>query len=280
VVKVSTASHAHTAPTGALDVSILPLCDGAVLPTEALAATRPRVPPGYGVQEHCLPFTTATALGLLVRAPITFGFCDPADVPGGAHSFVSPIEPEASTPSDSRVFYVQDDPACSFAGNAFTFTALQEPATGRYVVAPGLSFFDRRDQQHLFKLHLPFIIRTPDTIDTLFTAAINRVAPFEVLSGLVESDWYADPVNLILRKPGPLVSVHVQKGEPVGQLVFLDRPHRGARVTALPAHARLTRSIASQYWEWKQRLHADRSAYKHIVREGLISASRSGSDDA
>jgi hypothetical protein len=276
MVKTSSASHTSKDSADALEVSILPLCDGAVLPTAAPASTRPRVPPGYGVQEHCLPFTTATALGLLVRAPITFGFCDPADVPAGARSFVSPIEPEVSPPPDTRVFYVQDDPACSFGGNAFTFTALQEPGTGRCVVAPGLSFFDRSDQQHLFKLHLPFIIRTPDTINTLFTAAINRIAPFEVLSGLVESDWYADPVNLILRKPGSPASVHVQKGDPVAQLLFIDRMHRSASMTALPPHARLTRNIASQYWEWRQRHQADRSAYKHIAREGLASATRPG----
>ena len=249
-----------------MELQILPLVPGAVLPTPAPATTRPRVPPGYGVQEHCVPFTAATAAGLLVRSPIAFGLCEPDDLPPAAHSFVSPLEDRNNRP-DPRVFYVLDDPACSFSGNAFSFTAVPGPQRGAPVpIAPGLSFFDRADQLELFKLHLPYICRTNDGVDTLFLPPINRVAKFEVLSGLVETDWYAYPVNLVLRKPAQRGAVHVAKGDPVAQLVFTDRTWRRAEVKVVAEHARLARQLKAEMDEWRQQHGADRGAYKQLLR--------------
>jgi len=100
-----------------MDVNILPLVSGVGLPTAAPAVARSEIPPGYGVQEQCLPFTAATALGFLIKSPITFGFCLPGDVPAGAHSFRSPLDTERR--DDQRLFYVKDDPSCGFLKNAF-----------------------------------------------------------------------------------------------------------------------------------------------------------------
>src|SRR5215813_835472 len=108
-----------------MDVQFLPLVPGAVLPTAPGATTRAPVPAGYGVQEQCLPFTAATALGLLVRSPIGFGLCAIDEVPAGARAFRSPLETETAR-GDRRVFYIVDDPICRFIGNAFTFDALKD----------------------------------------------------------------------------------------------------------------------------------------------------------
>jgi Family of unknown function (DUF6065) len=243
-----------------MEVQFLPLVPNAVMPIASPATTRSPVPHGYGVQEQCLPFTAATALGLLVRSPITFGLCRAHEVPEGGHPFRSPLDSVSTEPSDPRVFYVRDDTQCRFSGNAFTF----ESSGGG--VVPGLSFFDREDQQHLFKVHLPFLCRTTAGIDTLFLSPINRAAPFDVLSGLVETDWYSSPVNLILRKPPGARPVHVMKGTALAQLVFLDRALRRANVRILPEHAKLSRDLKAAMQAWDRQHHQDRSAYKKLVR--------------
>lgn len=245
----------------AMDVFFVPLVRDAVLPCAAPASTRSPVPPGYGVQEQCLPFTAATALGLLIGSPVSFGYCPIAEVPPGGHPFTSPREqPSPSARESSMVFYVVDDPACRFTGNAFTF----ELGDGGRV--PGLSFFDRLDQQDLFKVHLPYICRTSQGIDALFLAPINRATPFGVLSGLVEADWYASPVNVILRKPTGIVSAHVAKGEAIAQLVFIERAHRRPEVTVLAEHARVARDVKAEMREFDRRHLEDRAVYKKLAR--------------
>jgi hypothetical protein len=168
---------------------------------------------------------------------------------------------------DECVFYVIDDPPCRFVKNAFRFDALKDRDHGSYTpVVPGVSFFDRVDQRELFKLHLPYIFRTSGEVDTLFLPLINRSAPVDVLSGLVETDWYANPVNLILRQPQGAANVHISKGDPVAQLVFIERSHRRPQVTVVPAHARFARELKLMMSEWHRRHSADRSAYKQLVR--------------
>ena len=101
--------------------------------------------------------------------------------------------------TESRVFYVFDRPECKFRGNAYQLEGI--PVDGSpALIEPGMSFFDRPDQQHLFKLHLPYIWRTAQAVDTLFLPLLNRPSKgLEVQSGLVETDWYPSPVNLISR---------------------------------------------------------------------------------
>src|SRR5512135_2651944 len=195
-----------------MQVQVFPLVPNAILPVKAPAMTRRSAPSGYGVQEQCLPFTAATALGWLIRSPFAFGLCTSDDVPRGARTFRAPLQP----PSDARVFYVVDDAACRFERNAFTFeTLLFRDGSGKLLaytpVEPGLSFFERDDQTDLFKVHLPYVIQTPSDVGCLFIPALNRDSTLTVLSGLVETDWYAHPVNLVARIPSRK-TFHVAKG--------------------------------------------------------------------
>jgi hypothetical protein len=256
-----------------LEVQIFPLVPEIALPTPARATTRQDVPAGYGVQEHCLPFTAANALGFLIRSPITFGLCLPCEVPPGGHAFRSPLDrPGIPTEyADERVFYVKDDANCRFIKNAFTMDALEvnDSRGKRQInpVEPGLSFFDREDQLDHFKLHLPYIWRTPPEVDTLFLPLINRQTQWLTpVSGLVETDWYAHPVNLVFRKPPAGISIHIATGDPVCQVIFLPRSHRRPILKVLAQHARLARDLRAALVQWYQLRGRDRSAYKRLAR--------------
>jgi hypothetical protein len=130
---------------------------------------------------------------------------------------------------------------------------------------PGLSFFDRADQQDLFKLHLPYIWRTPENIDTLFLPLVNRTAQaLEVQSGLVETDWYSGPVNMILRKPA--TPVHFRQGELVAQAILISRNLRRPSVEAAASHSRLARYTRQGLATWYDQHAKERSAYKMLAR--------------
>jgi hypothetical protein len=159
------------------------------------------------------------------------------------------------------VFYVRDDEPCRFTGNAYHL----QREDGAVEVEPGLSFFDRDDQQDLFKLHLPYVWRTPPQIDTLFSAPVNRRAHgFDVLAGLVETDWYASPVNLVLRAAG--TPIHVRAGDAIAQAVLIGRDQRHPDVRVSPGHSRTTRETFKDLREWQSRHARDRSAYKALAR--------------
>ncbi len=255
------------------EIQVFPLVANVALPEPAPAKTRARVPPGYGVQEQCLPFTAATALGFLVKSPIDFGLCLPAEVPADGRAFRSPLDRPGIGQGfdDARVFYVKDNPHCHFVGNAFALEELPTvtPPGGRAstVLEPGISFFDRADQGELFKLHLPYVWRTPEAVDALFLPPINRCAPgFEVLAGLVETDWYASPVNLVLRKPPAGHSVHVAAGTVVAQVIFVARAQRRPVLKVVPAHARIARELRGALVQWYRQRAADRSTYRRLAR--------------
>lgn len=256
-----------------LDVEVFPLVPNAVLPEPAPARIRRDVPPGYGVQEQCLPFTAATSLGFLIPSPIAFGLCPSSDVPQDGHAFRSPLDRPRSDGAfaDERVFYVKDAPSRRFVKNAFTLDTIEIQVPGRksYIkpVQPGLSFFDRDDQNDLFKIHLPYIWRTPPDVDTLFVPAINRTKlALIVLSGLVETDWYANPVNLVLRKPPPGHSVHVVVGDPIAQVIFLSRSYPHPTLMVLISHSRKGRHLRAEMLRWYGQHTKDRSAYKKLAR--------------
>jgi hypothetical protein len=249
----------------AMEINIVPLVPEAVLPLIASAKTRPVVPSGYGIQEQCLPFTSAAALGLLVRSPISFGYCRTDEIPMESHGLRSPLKGDPRTcPDDELVFYVVDDPSCQFVRNTFHYVEGARAAANAPVFAPGLSFFDRDDQVDLFKLHLPYICRTDPEIDTLFLHPLNRTHPFDVMSGLVETDWYSSAIDLVLRPHGS--TVHVAKGDILAQLVFIHRLQRHATVRVQADHSRLTRDVRSSMAQWLQHHAADRSAYKRLAR--------------
>ncbi|MGH9958943.1 MAG: DUF6065 family protein [Pyrinomonadaceae bacterium] len=265
-----------------LEVQIFPLVSKLALPVAATAATRSNVPPGYGVQEHCLPFTAATALGFLIRSPISFGICAQEDVPRDGHAFRSPLARplQPGVAQDDSVFYVKDDANCGFAKNAFTLDVLDDRKNGWSAPRqPGISFFDREDQQDLFKLHLPYIWRTPVEVDALFLPVINRSSRgLNMLSGLVETDWYASQVNLVFGKSHAGYPVHVSTGDFVAQIIFVPRSHRRPSLRVLAPHARTARDMRAELAEWYRQHGADRSAYKRLARSqhGRIKELHSG----
>lgn len=270
-----------------LEVQVFPLVPDVALPVPARPTTRQQVPAGYGVQEHCLPFTAANALGFLIKSPITFGLCPPHEVPIGCHAFRSPMDrPGISKEyADERVFYVKDDASCRFIKNAFTMEPLEinDHQGKRRItpIEPGLSFFDREDQLDHFKLHLPYIWRTPTEVDALFLPAINRRTHWlPVVCGLVETDWYAHPVNLVFRKPPAGISVHIVAGDTVCQVIFIPRSHRRPTLKVLASHARLARDLRAALVEWYQQRGRDRSAYKQLARSqhGRVQTENPGSN--
>jgi hypothetical protein len=249
-------------------VKIVPLVPRVRLPRPASARTRDSVPAGYGVQEQCLPFTAANALGVLIPSPIRFGLCPPQELPAGCRAFRSPLDRPASDGRypDARVFYVCDDADCGFVGNAYAFDGVAAAhARNGGILEPGLSFFDRDDQQSLFKLHLPYVWRTPERVDTLFLPSLNRPANgLGVQCGLVETDWYASPVNLILSKPSG--SIHVQAGDVVAQAILVPRDLRRIGIEEPAEHARIIRETRKGLSEWNNQLAKDRNAYKVLAR--------------
>jgi hypothetical protein len=256
-----------------IEVQVFPLVSNLALPKPAPATTRSPIPPGYGVQEQCLPFTAATALGFLIESPIAFGLCLSADVPPDAHAFRSPFDRPRSdgTFGDERLFYVKDNPRCSFGNNAYTLDAFEIVGSqGKRAYAPlepGISFFDRTDQLDLFKLHLPYIWRTPPDVDALFLPAINRpMLPLTILSGLVETDWYANPINLVIRKPPGNYTLHVAAGDLVAQVIFLPRADRRPTLKVIASHARGARDFRAALAEWYEHRAQERSAYKILAR--------------
>lgn len=254
-----------------MDVHILPLVPNVSLPTPAPPVARSDIPPGYGVQEQCLPFTAATALGFLIKSPITFGLCLLSEIPAGVNAFHSPLDAKRQPPEDERVFYVKDDPDCRFLKNAFKMEPIEIAGpVGKQLltpVQPGLSFFDREDQRDLFKIHLPYIWRTPPEVDTVFLPGINRpTQELTILTGLVETDWYANPVNMICRKPPLGDSIHVAAGDIIAQAIFVNRSHRRPSLHVLASHNRLARDLRAELVEWYKLHDHDRSAYKKIAR--------------
>lgn len=248
--------------------TFVPLVAIARLPNLASARTRTEVPPGYGVREQCVPFTAASALGVLIPSPIRFGLCRPDELPAGSRTLRSPVEQmdAAGRFADTRLFYVFDDPDCSFFGNAYELTADPRkscPFRGR---EPGLSFFDRKDQQNLFKLHLPYIWRTPLGLDCLFMPPLNRSSRgFGVACGLVETDWYASPINLVLGKPLGS-SVHVAVGDPLAQAVLVPRSLRRSALEVAETPSQVYDYALRELAEWDQQIAEDRSAYKILAR--------------
>jgi hypothetical protein len=130
---------------------------------------------------------------------------------------------------------------------------------------PGLSFFDRSDQRRLIKLHLPYIWRTPDSVDTLFLPLLNRPSGgLEVLCGLVETDWYASPVNLVLGTPsGP---VHVDAGDAVAQAIFVPRTLRRAMLEFATERAQVSLDARKNLADWDRQHAENRSVYKILAR--------------
>ena len=254
----------------AATLKLIPLVPNVALPRTASARTRMSVPPGYGVQEQCLPFTAASALGVIIPSPIRFGFCTLDALPNGCRAFRSPAnKPDtAGNYAEPRVFYVFDNPEVRFAGNAYELRGVSGKDSSASVQEPGISFFDRDDQSGVIKLHLPYIWRTPEMVDTLFLPLLNRRGcGLEVKCGLVETDWYASPVNLALGlPPGP---VHIGIGDPVAQAIFIPRALRRPHLESVAEHDQLNLEARSDLADWDKRHAEDRSLYKVLARSAV-----------
>ncbi len=232
-------------------------------PAPSSPRTREKVPSGYGTREQCLPFVEASRLGLTIPSPFAWGYCKPVDVPVGTRSFRSPVSGGCS----ERVFYVRDSAEHGFARNQFAVPEEILRLTGPIVI-PGLSFFNREDQQDLVKLHLPYIFRTSEEIGLLFTAPLNRTYAngANIMSGLVETGWYADAVNLALQLPDLPSDVHIEAGDPIAQVFPVPMSATNARPVFPENHRRSVRNTLSAVAEWRTRHDADRSAYKKISK--------------
>lgn len=247
----------------ALSVSVIPLARTIHCPASASKKTRPSVPPGYGRREQCRPFVEANGLGLTIPSPFTWGYCLSKNVPEGARAFRSPVE--GGCPA--RVFYVKDDPSIGFTRNQYDVPDHVKARMGPLAI-PGLSFFERPDQQRQIKLHLPYVLCTQRGVGLLFTPPINRPRSdgLQLLSGLVETAWYADAVNMVFVLPDRDQSVHIQSQEPLAQAIPTPMAATRTSVSCAEPHRKKTRVTLDAMADWRAQKSADRAAYKRIAK--------------
>lgn len=244
-------------------VSIIPLVGSFQRPVPASRKIRETVPSGYGRREQCRPFVDANGAGLSIPSPFAWGYCLPEAVPAGARAFRSPVEGGCA----QRVFYVQDDPAMYFRGNQFMLSDDVTARTGPMAV-PGLSFFELADQQGQVKLHLPYIMRTVERIALLYVPPLNRTRSdgLRLLSGLVETAWYSDAVNMVFELPTIDQAVHVENGEILAQAIPVPSQVTRTQTSFPEGHRRQVRDALDGLAEWRVQKGADRSAYKRLAR--------------
>lgn len=87
-----------------------------------------------------------------------------------------------------------------------------------------------------------------------------------MLSGVVETDWYSSPINLIMRKPPGKQSFHVAANGPIAQAISVMRSHRRPTLTVIPSHTHTADDFQAALAQWHQQHEEDRSAYKKIAR--------------
>ena len=247
-------------------IEIISLVNKFRSPAPSSPRTRENVPSGYGTREQCRPFVAAAALGFSIPSPFGWGFCLPDDVPTGARSFRSPITGGCA----DRLFYVLGDPAYGFEHNQFSVPDEIAKLAGPFLI-PGLSFFNRSDQQDMVKLHLPYIFRTHEDCGILFLPPINRDNGRRpnIMSGLVETGWYADAVNLAIGLPSMPSAIHIAAGETIAQAVPMAMDAAKSDLVLLAQHRRKARDTLSGMAEWKSQHDKDRSAYKRLSKAHL-----------
>ena len=108
-------------------------------------------------------------------------------------------------------------------------------------------------------------MRETKTRMTLFLPPLNRAGHgFAVQCGLVETDWYASPVNLVLGKPAE--PVHVEAGDTVAQAILVPRQLRRPSLETAADHSRISRDALKSLAEWDRQHEAEHSAYKILAR--------------
>jgi hypothetical protein len=222
------------------------------------------MPSGYGIREQCLPFVEAAACGVAIPSPFSWGVCEPSELPAGARPFRSPLPGERA---DQRRCYVIDDPDLSFQGNQFHLAPEVVQRIARAPV-PGLSFFDRSDQQDLLKVHLPYSWRTREPFATLFLPPLNRPRDdgLRVLAGLVETAWYANPVNLVVEIPSPPAAVHIRAGDHLAHAILVTLSASRPAVEILDDRRKSARDQLDAIKAWRESHARHRNAYKRLAR--------------
>ncbi|WP_219764435.1 hypothetical protein [Roseomonas alba] len=149
----------------------------------------------------------------------------------------------------------------------FLLNAYEIPASPPWpeLREPGLSFFVREDQDDLFKVHLPYVWRTPAGLGTLFLPSLSRPG-VQVVAGLVQAEWYGNPVNLVPCKPPMDQARHVEPGQPIAQVVFLNRANRQSELRVVPEGGAAARRFHHGLHAWHRDKLADRSAYRRLAR--------------
>lgn len=87
-----------------------------------------------------------------------------------------------------------------------------------------------------------------------------------MLSGLVETAWYADCVNLVFSLPEGDKPVHVKAGEPLAQAIPVPVSVTKTDAKIFASHSRMLRNGLDDLAEWKRAHDADRSAYKRLAK--------------
>lgn len=250
-------------------VRIVGLVDRFLPPRPPGARTRASVPRGYGTREQCQPFTAAAACGLAIPSPISWGVAPASEVPPDARSFRSPVWSDVT---DERWCYVVDDERLGFRANAFGLSTWAARHTGTAPI-PGVSFFDRPDQQGLLKIHLPYSWRTPAGLAILVGDPINRPHDrgLRVVAGLIETAWYANPINVVVELPPSPAAIHVHAGETLAQAVVVRLGDIDPVVDVVADLAGAGPQL-DDIRAWRSAHARDRSAYKRLARAAAMSA--------
>lgn len=110
----------------------------------------------------------------------------------------------------------------------------------------------------------PWVVRTPPGYSTLFLPPLNQFqTPFQVLSGLVETDTYYRPVHfptVCLMRPGQ--GVTLERGTPIAQVVPVLREQWQSQARPWDAAAR--QAVEQQMKADRHNFYKDR----HWVKKG------------
>jgi hypothetical protein len=111
----------------------------------------------------------------------------------------------------------------------------------------------------------PWVIRTPPGYSTLFLPALNRFEiPFQVLSGLVETDTYYRPVHfptVCTMRPG--TDYTIKRGTPIAQAIPIKREEWRSQAAAwdVPAREQIEKDMASDRHDFYKDRHWRKKSY-------------------
>jgi hypothetical protein len=69
----------------------------------------------------------------------------------------------------------------------------------------------------------PWAIKTPKGYSTLFVEPMHRELPFNVMPGVVDTDEYTAPVNIVFTLKDPMYQGLIPKGTPIAQVIPFKR---------------------------------------------------------